>query len=192
MVIIAVCAAILSGCGGPGNQTSVSNKPLTDFLALHEKFCESNYNSPESLVDALAKADGFDPIEQNIGGIFETIVNKVSYAVSSEETGCTTDLQLKKEGSKKVYFEFEELHAELLARGYRPSGNKRLGKQMGMDKKTLDVVEMKYLSPRNTTTIVAFPLEREDQYYMTLFAEKFNNDERKYVPMNVTTKMREI
>lgn len=185
LLALTACMLILGGCGSQEQTTSSFNKPLKNFLSLHEQFCESDYNSPEELADALAQSDGFRPAK-NINGIFEKMVDQISFAVSSEETGCTTDLKLKAEGSNKPYFDFNDLHDALIARGYEVDGDKRVTEQLGIDDRVLKIVEMRYISPQNTSTILAFPLEREDQYYMTLFAEKFNGNV-KTIPINVRT-----
>ncbi len=185
LLAMLVGAAFLSGCEMQGHISSAS-KPLTEFLALHEKFCESNYDSPDALADALMRADNFKP-SSNIAGIFETVVDQVSYAVSSEEAGCTTDLKIKAIGADRPYFDFEDLNKALISRGYKAAGERREMRQIGMDERFLQIVEMRYLSPGNTMTILAFPLEREDQYYMTLFAEKFGGSDEHVIPISVKT-----
>jgi len=47
-------------------------------------------------------------------------------------------------------------------------------RDIGTDQSELTIIEKKYVSPKGEITVLDFPLEKKDKYYMTLFAEKFS------------------
>ena len=165
----------IQGCGESSIQGSqaTAKTSLTTFLSVHDKFCAGNFTDAEQLSHALDSDPGFE-LSENHEGIYEKLVADVSYAVSPEESGCTTDLKIKTASSSKPYFGFEEINTALLGKGYKTSGKKEIRTELGLDNKELKVIEQKYVSDNDkTVSTLVFPLEREDQYYMTLYVEKF-------------------
>ena len=57
--------------------------------------------------------------------------------------------------------------------GYVETGEPVSRKDIGTDQSELTIIEKKYVSPKGEITVLDFPLEKKDKYYMTLFAEKF-------------------
>jgi hypothetical protein len=168
-----ISSVLLQGCGS--KEASIQNKQssLSTFLSIHSKYCAADYASAEQLASVLSTDPGF-VLSPNHEGIYEKLVADVSYAVSPEETGCTTDLKIKTTATSSPYFGFEDINKALLAKGYKPEGEKEIRVELGLDNEELKVVEQKYLSKEdNTVSTLVFPLEREDQYYMTLYVEKF-------------------
>jgi len=163
----------LQGCGG---SVTEANQSLSTFLALHDKYCAAEFSSVEKLTAALQNDPEFSIVEA-YDGIFESKVADISYAVSPEEGGCTTDLKIKTASAEQPYFGFEEINAALLAKGYIARGQKEVHKEVGLDNRELSVAEQKYESKDNTISTLVFPLENEDQYYMTFFVEKFEMQE---------------
>lgn len=166
---ILMTALFVQGCG---NSTASSNSSLTTFLSLHNTYCSADYSSPEQLITALETDPSFKTNE-SYDGIYEKVVSNISYAISPEEGGCTTDVKIKRSADDRPQFSFEQINAALLAKGYKPQGEKVLRDEVGLDDVDLKVLEQKYISPENVISTLVFPLENEDQYYMTFFAEKF-------------------
>lgn len=151
------------------------NKPLNNFLTLYTEYCDSSYSSPEDLVDALQKDKSFK-VNDNYDGIFEKSIDSLSYAVSPETDGCTTDVKLKAQASGKPYFDFDEINTALLSKGYKPKGKKEIRTELGLDNRELKVIEQQYITKDNNISTLVFPIEHQDQYYMTLFVEKFASE----------------
>jgi hypothetical protein len=159
----------LQGCA---SSTDHSSNTLATFLAVHSEYCDAEFSHHSALSNDLSKNADYKALDE-FDGIYEKTVSNVSYAVSPEEDGCTTDLKLTVEGKGRLHFTFSQLNAELISKGYILKGKKNQRKEMGLDDKMLKVIEQKYISPNNAITTLLFPLEREDQYYMTFFADKY-------------------
>lgn len=168
-----ISAVFLQGCGGEDGSTKSQQSSLSTFLSLHSKYCAAEYASAEQLTSALTADNGFK-LSPNHDGIFEKLVADISYAISPEESGCTTDLKIKEPSNSSPYFAFEDINSALLLKGYKLDGSKEVRVELGLDNEELKVVEQKYISREDSTvSTLVFPLEREDQYYMTLYVEKF-------------------
>jgi len=157
-------------------KTTDNSKYLNTFLSLHNQFCEKKYPSPNSLMQTLKTASTLKPAD-NFEGVYEITINNVSFAVSPEEDGCTTDVMLK--GNNKLLFTFEDINEALLKKGYIETGKLVSRTDLGIDQSELTILEKKYISPNGEVTILDFPLEKKDKYYMTLFAEKFSVEKQK-------------
>jgi len=175
--IVALCAAailttmFLNGCGEKAIAENASvQKHLVSFLSLHNQFCEKKYNSSDSLVKELEKAPILQ-LAKDFDGVYEVLISDISFAVSPEEDGCTTDVMLQAKG--KQLFTFEDINKALISNGYIETGDPVSRKDIGTDQSELTIIEKKYISPTGELTTLDFPLEKMDKYYMTLFAEKF-------------------
>ncbi len=164
-----MAAFLVQGCG---ETTVKTNNSLSTFLTLHDKYCGAEYASAEQLTSALQNDSEFT-VSDSYDGIFEKNVSSISYAVSPEESGCTTDLKIKVATHTQPYFGFEEINTALLTKGYKVKGEREIRTEVGLDNIELKVLEQQYESKNNVLLTLVFPLENEDQYYMTLFVEKF-------------------
>ena len=184
--IVMLCTAavvttiVLQGCGTseasvPQAQPKSEQQHLATFLSLHNQYCEKKYESSDKLVKTLAGSNELK-LAKNFEGVYEVKVNQISYAVSPEEDGCTTDVMLEDHG--KELFSFEEINKALLDKGYIETGEPVSRKDIGTDQSELTVIEKKYISPTGEVTTLDYPLEKKDKYYMTLFVEKFTEAKR--------------
>ena len=185
IIILATIFAttLLSGCGksyADNKEIPVFNQPssksLSAFLSLHNKFCEKKYPSSNSLMKTLRTASSLKPAD-NFEGVYEVTINEISFAVSPEEDGCTTDVMLK--GDDRLLFTFEDINEALIKQGYIETGDPVSRKDLGIDQSELTIIEKKYISPSGEVTVLNFPLEKKDKYYMTLFVEKFLGEKNK-------------
>ncbi len=171
--VAVITTLVLSSCGG-NNTASIQKKTnqqyLTAFMSLHNQYCEKKYASSENLKRILDGATNLKPAK-NFEGVYEILINNVSFAVSPEEEGCTTDVMLQS-GDKEL-FSFEDINKALLSQGYIETGEPKSGKDIGIDQTELMVIQKKYISPGGEVTTLDFPLEKKNKYYMTLFTEKF-------------------
>jgi len=168
-----VTTLILGGCND-NTQTrneNASKKHLATFLSLHNKFCEKHYESRDVLKQAIESDSSFKQAK-GFEGVYETLVDNVSFAVSPEDDGCTTDVMVQN-GNNAPMFRFEDINQALLAKGYKETGKQTSRKDVGTDQSELTIIEKTYISPTGEITTLDFPLEKMDKYYMTLFAEKF-------------------
>lgn len=174
--LIALCSAailttiILGGCGNTAS-ASTEKPHLTTFLSLHNQYCEKKYDDQATLTKTLEVSTELS-LAKDFKGVYEVHKHGISYAVSPEEDGCTTDVMIQTE-DKSELFSFEDINKALLELGYVETGEPVSRKDIGTDQSELTIIEKKYVSPTGEITVLDFPLEKKDKYYMTLFAEKF-------------------
>ena len=161
---------LLNGCEKTVAVETPTQKHLSSFLSLHNQFCEKKYASSDSLIVELQRAPKLK-LAKDFEGVYEVLISNVSFAVSPEDDGCTTDVMLQVDG--KQLFTFEDINKALLASGYIETGKPVSLKDTGIDRSELTIIEKKYISPAGEVTTLDFPLEKMDKYYMTLFTEKF-------------------
>ena len=197
VALLATTTLGLYGCGSDDKQSqskspqpeqntksaSVPAKSLSVFLSLHKQYCESDLNSREALVTAL-EADKRFTAADGFVGVFETKVNGISYAVSPEVDGCTTDVMVKNTKTGKVLFTYAEMNKALAKKGYQVVGNETRRKDVGSDRNEVTILEKTFISPKGETTNLDYPADRPDKYYMTLFAKKFTNAKEASISMN--------
>lgn len=180
---VALCSAafattiVLSGCGKQA--LAKEEKPyLSTFLAIHHQYCEKKYDSQASLLQRLEKSPELR-LAADFNGVYEIKKDGISYAVSPEEDGCTTDVMIQTPKHSEL-FSFEEIDQALLAVGYVETSEPKSRDDVGTDQTRLTVLEKKYISPTGEVTVLDFPLEKKDKYYMTLFAEKFTTAKQEH------------
>jgi hypothetical protein len=181
--VVMLCTAailttiVLNGCDKAASASTIHAQPhLSTFLSLHNQYCEKKYENPESLQKSLEVAPELSPAK-DFNGVYEVHVNGISFAVSPEEDGCTTDVMVQTKENKEL-FTYEDINKALLKLGYVETGEPVSRKDLGTDQTELTIIEKKYISPKGEITTLDFPLEKKDKYYMTLFAEKFSEVQR--------------
>lgn len=174
--IAVITTVLLNGCGSKQVLKVESDSThLVTFLSLHNQFCEKKYSSSESLKNILAESKGLS-LAKDYEGVYEVLVGDISFAISPEDDGCTTDVMIQRDGSQ--LFTFEDINKALIKSGYIETSDPVSRKDRGTDQSELTVIEKKYISPNGEVTTLDFPLEKKDKYYMTLFAEKFTDVKR--------------
>jgi len=168
-----ITTLVLNGCNYTSNTKTAHSKPkhLDTFLTLHNKYCEKKFESRDMLKKALDKDTTFK-LANGFEGVYETHVDNISFAVSPEDDGCTTDVMVKN-GENEPLFHFEDINNALISKGYKDTGKQTSRLDIGTDQSELTIIEKTYISPNGEITTLDFPLEKMDKYYMTLFAEKF-------------------
>jgi hypothetical protein len=192
--IVMLCTAavlttlLLNGCDNKvASSSAKAPKPLVAFLSLHKQFCEKKYDDSFSLKETLSHDKKLAPAK-DFNGVYEVFVNKVSYAISPEDDGCTTDVMVQADGSQEL-FTFDDINKALISSGYIATGDAKSRKDMGLDQSEVMVIQKKYISPQGEVTTLDFPLNKKDKYYMTLFAEKFTQAKRE-IKEKVMNKLR--
>ena len=165
-----VTTIVLSGCDNTAS-ASTEKPHLSTFLSLHNQYCEKKYNDQATLTKTLEVSPELS-LAKDFKGVYEVHKHGISYAVSPEEDGCTTDVMIQT-ADKNELFSFEDINKALLDLGYVETGEPVSRKDIGTDQSELTIIEKKYVSPKGEITVLDFPLEKKDKYYMTLFAEKF-------------------
>ena len=174
---LAVSAMSLVGC------SSDNNPSLSTFLSLHTQFCESDAQSSQALAEKLKADKRFKPADGFVG-VFETKVDNVSYAVSPEVDGCTTDVMVKNSETGKLLFTYAELTEALLEKGYKAHGKETKRSDLGSDQQAVTILEKSFIAPNGEKANLDYPADRPDKYYMTLFAKKFAKPAKSSVSMN--------
>jgi hypothetical protein len=185
-----ITSLLLSGCGSETSAKLETSKAeyLSSFLELHTDYCEKKFDNEDSLKSALSEdkrftlADGFD-------GVYETHINKISFAVSPETDGCTTDVMIKNRVAGGIMFNFDDINKALISKGYKDTGKMSERKDVGTDQSEVTIIEKTYLSPKGEVTTLDFPLDKQDKYYMTLFAEKFSKAKKELLKPKSSLKM---
>lgn len=178
LALAASCTLLLSGCLGEEEASlaelkpSADTKSLTVFLSLHKQFCEKEFSDRDALVKALEADSRFRPAP-GFMGVYETKVNDISYAVSPEIDGCTTDVMVLNKDTGETLFTYEEMNQALTDNGYRVIGDETTRKDLGSDQQEVTILEKTFMSPAGETTNLDYPSDRPGKYYMTLFAKKF-------------------
>ncbi|MCK5895949.1 MAG: hypothetical protein KAG20_04030 [Cocleimonas sp.] len=174
-----ISSLFLNGCGSESSAKLEMSKAkyLSTFLDLHTDYCEKKFDNQDSLKTALSGDSRFK-LAQGFDGVYETHINKISFAVSPETDGCTTDVMIKNRIAGGVMFNFDDINTALIAKGYKDTGKVSKRKDVGTDQSEVSIIEKTYLSPKGEVTTLDFPLDKQDKYYMTLFAEKFSKAEK--------------
>lgn len=174
---------LLNGCGSKSSEKLELSKSeyLDSFLNLHQDYCEKKFDNQDSLKTALSSDDRFK-LATGFDGVYETHINKISFAISPETDGCTTDVMIKNRVAGGVMFNFEDINNALIAKGYKDTGKENKRKDVGTDQSEVTIIEKTFISPKGEITTLDFPLDKQDKYYMTLFAEKFSAVKR--APLN--------
>jgi len=190
VALLATTALSLYGCGADDKPsqanksvTPAPTKSLSVFLSLHNQYCESDMNSREALITALQADARFKPAAGFVG-VFETKVDGISYAVSPEIDGCTTDVMVKNAKTGKLLFTYADMNKALTGKGYQIVGKETTRKDVGSDRKEVTILEKTFVSPKGETTNLDYPADRPGQYYMTLFAKKFTTAKEASISMN--------
>jgi hypothetical protein len=183
LAILAMTTMLLTGCGDDENQADAvgsstekvakSGNELGTFLSLHKQYCESSYKTRESLISALESDQRFKPAN-GFSGVYEARLNGVSYAVSPEVDGCTTDVLVQNASTGQLLFSYEQINSALVKSGYSIISKETTRKDVGKDQQEVTILERTFVSPSNEVTNLDYPADRKDQYYMTLFAKKFD------------------
>ena len=64
---------------------------LHTLFGIHNEFCKKEYGSQKALEAVLKKSSRLEPFV-GYTGVFELKVDDISFAVSAEDDGCTTDV----------------------------------------------------------------------------------------------------
>jgi len=121
-------------------------------------------------------------LSKDFENVYEILKNDISYAVSPEKDGCTTDVLLHRP-NKTELFSFNEFNDAIIKTGYKEFGKTIISKDIGSDFIELKILKKKYISPKGEITTLDFPIENKDKYYMTFFTEKFESNEKTKLPI---------
>ncbi len=160
-------------CSAVSMQADQSQQYVKTLLELHEKYCVPEEDNAQALEERLKNDSDLKPAA-NFEGIYEVTIDNVSFAISPEEDGCTTDVMLKSNNNKPL-FTFEDIDKALTKQGYMEVGKPKLYTDSGTDNSKVNVIEKKYISPDGYVTTLRVPIEEKDKFYMTLFTEKWPN-----------------
>ena len=152
--------------------SGTDNDYLSSFLDVHAWHCAQPYTDRASLAEAL-KQDARLTASMEYEGIFEIVAHGVSYAVSTEDYGCTTDVLLQADGMAEANFTLNEINARLLKLGYRSTGQDTVLSEEGLDGSTVQVTDIEYLTDTGERAVLSYPLDKPDNFYMTLTVYKF-------------------
>ncbi len=171
IIYILLFTVFQGNASGSDTDIPLFKQTLTTFLAIHHKYCDAVFASHKARLKALSSDVEYKVLEA-FDEVYEKKMSNVSYAVSSEESGCTTDMKLKATEGNSLYFSFQQFNDALLANGYKLHGKGNELLEQGIDDNVMvKVMEQKYISPNKHITMLMFPLEKENQYYMTFFTE---------------------
>ncbi len=168
-----IVALLITGCSASSNiRNSEPNPYLAKFLEINSWHCEKPFLNFYALQSAVSNDFRLVP-SIDYKDVYETFFNDVSYAVTPESDGCTTDVMLKQKGKRSPLITLEEIDLALLSRGYIKVDEKVLYEEglNGIDEK---ITDLEYSTPSNERAVLSYPLENLENFYMTLWVVKFS------------------
>lgn len=147
-------------------------KILYQLAGIHEEYCEKDYGSPEELKDALEQNAQLKPLT-GYTGIFELMIDDISFAVSAEKDGCTTDVMSNDPKTGEVFFTLAQLTQVLEWAGYSDNGGVDTLQKETIHGRELNVAEKYFVSPAGDLLKVNYPENGLGSYYTTLFTKKW-------------------
>lgn len=160
-----------------------SNPYLTRFIDVHSWYCEKPYLDVGSL-RAKLKSDARFTHLADYEDVYESVINGISYAVTPKEDGCTTDVMLRQKGKKDLIIALNEIDALLIASGYKKVRDKILYEE-GLNGDKVKITEFEYTTPHVERAVLSYPLETPENFYMTLWVEKFKKSTNKQAQIDV-------
>ncbi|GAA0408343.1 hypothetical protein GCM10009133_16150 [Cocleimonas flava] len=170
----AVGSSSSSQTSGELRQRNDTNDYLNNFLSIHNNYCRKEFDNKEALNEFLKNSPELS-LAKDFKGVYEFKKHEISYAVSPVDDGCTIDVMIHTPNDIEL-FSFEEINKALIDLGYVETGEPVPRKDAAIDDSELTIIEKKYVSPKGEITVLDFPLEKKDKYYMTLFTEKFSSE----------------
>ena len=125
-----VTTIVLSGCDNTAS-ASTEKPHLTTFLSLHNQYCEKKFDDQETLTKTLDVSPELS-LAKDFKGVYEVHKHGISFAVSPEEDGCTTDVMIQTP-EKQELFSFEDINSALISLGYVETGEPVSRKDIGTD-----------------------------------------------------------
>ena len=150
---------------------------LATFTNVHSRYCEQAQINADSLRNKL-DADDRLFLSTEYEDVYELIVHGLSYAVTPQEDGCTTDVMLSHKGKPDPIMTLNERDSALVARGYNKVEEKVLYED-DLDGNEIRIIDIEYSTPNEERAVLSYPLENQDNFYMTLWVEKFKDSVNK-------------
>lgn len=174
VILIAVTAtvAVISNAGNESEEQVKIPKMLYTFIGIHEEFCEKDYDSSSALKDALKNSPSLEPLARYIG-VYELKVDDISFAISSEKKGCTTDVLPNNPKTGEVYFSLSQLTEVLESAGYSDIGGKDSQQRKAVNGEEVTVTLRYFVSPTGEPMELAYPENGKGSYYTTLYSIKW-------------------
>jgi hypothetical protein len=147
------------------------NPYLATFIDVHSWYCEKVYSD----VYVLRKKLMADPrlvLSDDYDDVYESLIDGVSYAITHEKDSCTTDVMLHQSGKAGRLIALKEIDLFLISRGYKKVVEKVLY-EVGLNGKVVKTTDIEYSTPNEEKAILSYPLEDPENFYMTLWVEKF-------------------
>jgi len=169
-----IISFLLQGCYKSIEDENQDNKIyLSTFLDIHSQYCEKPYKQRSMLIKALKKDPNLS-ISKDYDDVYESTIDKVSYGISAEEDGCTTDVLLKTELTKGALISLESIESSLTARGYKIIGERKTLYDKGWDGTKVKITDIEFMTDNQERAVLSYPLEKIDKFYMTLWVKKYS------------------
>lgn len=147
-------------------------KMLYLLIGIHEEYCEKDYSSPKELKDALEQDARLKPLT-GYKDVFELMVDEISFAVSAEKDGCTTDVMPNDPKTGEVFFTLAQLTQVLQLAGYIENGGVGPHQKTITHGNALTVLGIDFITPTGDLMKVDYPENGLGRYYTTLFTKKW-------------------
>jgi hypothetical protein len=147
-------------------------KMLYTLVGIHEEFCEKDYDSSSALKAALKKNPSLAPLAGYFG-VYELKLDDISFAISPEKKGCTTDVLPNNPKTGEVYFSLSQLTQVLESAGYSDTGGKESQQEKTVTGEEVTVIWRYFVSPTGDPMELAYPENGKGNYYTTLFSKKW-------------------
>jgi len=80
---------------------------------------------------------------------------------------------LKQKGINGSLISLKDISALLVSRGYQKQGKGKMLFEEGLNGTNVRITDIEYLTPRKERAVLSYPLEKADNFYMTLWVAKF-------------------
>ena len=157
---------------GQSEEQAQTPKMLYLLIGIHQEYCEKDYSSRKELKDALEQDARLKPLT-GYEDVFELMVDDISFAVSAEKDGCTTDVMSNDPKTGEVFFTLAQLTQALQLAGYIENGGVGPHQKTTIHGKALTVLGNDYITPTGDLMEINYPENGLGSYYTTLFIKKW-------------------
>ncbi len=120
IIFLTITAFFVNACSTvPNGSETVKNEYLTFFINLHWEYCDKSYQDGDALEKVLQSDRKLTPLGKEYKDTYEIIIDNISYAVSKEDDGCSTDVLLIQQDKKSIIITLNEIDTYLISQGYK-------------------------------------------------------------------------
>jgi len=150
----------------------LENRHAQIFADVVKAYCMKFRETPAEL-EAKLEGDGFKKNE-SYDDTFQKHIESVDYAVTPDIGFCTTDVLLKP--ASTMLFEIDQIDAVFISKLNLKLSKSTIDYELSIEDKRTKVIKREYVDGLGTKYLLVYPLENQDEYYMTFdVVDRSNN-----------------